>query len=199
MKPNDFQRLSVLYLYGELSGKEKEAFEKHLAECEGCRKEFGEMKETVGLLEKVLFYSHMKVFQYGTAAIILLAVLITLAGYFSKSTPPVAIKPVPSKTAGIGHVAVKPSPSKTPLIEEVAVDISKLSGTSIDSKIKELKSEVRSAQEPELGFSDSIDFYRGDTATDDARYSPFIDSRPYRNIAGLQSEADQVRRKILTL
>ena len=53
MRPTDFQKLSVKYLYGEISKMEKKIFEEHLAVCEGCRKEFEEMKQAYRLLEKL--------------------------------------------------------------------------------------------------------------------------------------------------
>jgi hypothetical protein len=37
MKCNDLEKTSPLYLYGELSGEERAAFEAHLAACEACR------------------------------------------------------------------------------------------------------------------------------------------------------------------
>lgn len=226
MKPTDFQRLSIQYLYGELSDEEKSSFEAHLKKCEGCRNELEEMKQTMELLEKLPEVEPAPpirgaVLQYAAAARLKKKTLWEFIGdlisnhrkAFRFATAIVMIffafsmliwhfrgPPVTEKAKS------SPLPSKigvtgteTPTVTESPSDMAKLEDSEFGEKIGKVEREIKTARISDISFSDSVDFYRGDFDAGGSGYETFSDSRPYRKIYKLRMEAENVKRNLLSL
>lgn len=226
MKSTDFQRLSVQYLYGELTDEEKSSFEAHLKDCEGCRNELEEMKQTVDLLEKMPETEpspaiRRAVLQYATSArlrkktfwefiedlvcnnrkafrfaMAIIMILIAFSLLIGHFRGP----PV-SETARSSPLPSKVAIGKTesPTAGQSPAEIEKLTNSAIEEKIGKVEKEIKTAQLSDLSFSDSMDFYKGDFDTGGSGYEAFADSRPYRKIFRLRMEAENVKRNILSL
>ena len=236
MKPTDFQKLSIQYLYGEISDKDRSAFEKHLKSCEGCRKELEEMRQTVNLLDKIpeeepsptiksailqyaaiqktrkrefweimvdAIFAKKKAFRLVAAVFAIFIAFAMLIFYFRP--PPggnvARSSPSPEKVAVTQKTPIKIGVSGTPSPgdKESTENIAALSDSQLGKKISQLETQIKSVENPDVGFDDSMEFYQGETNIDDNRYEPFVSSRPYRRITKLQAEAESLRKKMMSL
>ncbi len=226
MKPTDFQRLSVQYLYGELSEEEKASFEAHLKKCEGCRNELEEMQQTTELLEKlpevkpspairgvVLHYASTEKLRKKTLwefigdlahnhrkafrfALALIMILIAFSLLIGHFRGPPG-----SKTANFSppprEVAI--NGTKTPTTGSPLTDVTRLEDSAFGERIGQVEREIKTAQLSDVSFSDSLDFYKGDFDSGNSGYETFADSRPYRRIFKLRMEAENIKRNLLSL
>lgn len=215
MKPTDFQILSVKYLYGEISDREKKIFEKHLAVCRGCRKEFNEMKQAYDLLEKLpreepaksargkildyaAKYRERKknlwdyfldfLYAHKRALRYTAAILLLLIG-------------VTMILTHLDDVTVKPGQSPKPAVTSTTSttdNISSVLDVNPDKEIEKLNREINVAWLPQISFSDSTDFYSGITPGQEGYYMPYANSRQYREYSSIQTEMDNIEEKIKT-
>ncbi|MCE1248307.1 MAG: zf-HC2 domain-containing protein [Firmicutes bacterium] len=206
MHETDFKNLSVLYLYGELTGHKKKLFEEHIAGCEGCRKELEEMKETLGLLntlppedpapelrrivlEKAISYRDRRkspfeqlsfsLFRFRKILRVGLAMLMLFAGMFMIIS--FVMNENKPDTAG-----------KTP----TAVTVNKENDTvataaDIASGIDTVQNRLKSAELESLGASDIADLnVNGNYGS--RLYPQFADASNYGEYMNLKSEADDI-------
>ena len=226
MKPTDFQRLSVQYLYGEISDEDKSSFESHLKKCEGCRNELEEMKQTVNLLGKLPEAEPSTavrgaVLQYAAEARLKKKTLWEIMGdlicnnrkafNFALGIVMMLITfslligyfrgPSESEMAGSSPPPAKVAVSgtETPTARTSPPDLTKLEDSVFGKKIGQVEKEIKTAKLSDISFSDSVDFYRGDFDACGSGYETFVDSRPYRKIFKLRVEAENVKRNILSL
>ncbi|MCD4784305.1 MAG: zf-HC2 domain-containing protein [Candidatus Eremiobacteraeota bacterium] len=210
MKPTDFQKLSVKYLCGEISDRDKKMLEEHIADCEGCRKEFNEMKQACDLLEKlpaeepaesargkILDYAakyrerKKKLWDYfldflyahQRALRYAAAILLFLIGVMMILTH-------------LGDMTVKPGKSPKHPATETRGSISSALDVNPDKEIEKVKREINVAWLPQISFSDSTDFYSGITPGQDGYYMPYSNSRQYREYSSIQAEMDSIEEKI---
>lgn len=222
MKPTDFQKLSVLYLYNEISAKEKKIFEKHLESCEKCRNELKSMKKVVDSLEALpeecpddkvkqqiimrsyaniagkktfskkaalLLMKHQRVFRALAALLIFIAGLTMIISYVQDQTA-LQMKAInkPNETVYIGEDNREDS-------------LTDLCHTVFEERIYNLYQDLENSGKGEFytNLDNAIDFYQEKSSREDFSYSPFIDSRPYRELVSLQNEAYELKLNIVSL
>lgn len=208
MKPNDFRRLSVLYLYNELPESERKNFENHLKSCSGCREEIDRMKQAAGSVEiipdaepspciknEVLTYAG----EYRKRGKSLLQKIICgLSGLKVYLRYAVAIIAI---LLGVIMFMNHFSPPKKTILDEA--ETSQISGYNeysgkLDQKIKSLKNKIRAFQYPDVDFNDAIKFYNSnDNMSLGLAYSPFSDSRPYRKLDTIAGNAKELSMKLV--
>jgi len=206
MHHTDFKSLSILYLYGELSGRKKQLFEEHLDKCEGCRKEFDEMKETLGLLKElptenpapdlrrivlekatahrdrkrsILDILSVNIFKYRKVFRVGLAVLMMFIGMFM-----IISYVVP----GIGKL---PGESKPIAATPTAGNGEAALTADLDGDIDAVDTGLKSAEMESRGASDIADM-NVDGISGSKFYPQFANTNDYGEYMSLKSEADDI-------
>jgi hypothetical protein len=205
MHQTEFQHLSVLYLYGELSGHRKKRFEEHLSTCEGCRKEFEELKETFGLLselpaenpapdlrrivlEKAIAHRDRKksltdlvssyMFRFRKVLRFGLAMVFMFVGIF------MIISHITPQNSSQNHQGIQASASPSENANTILA-------ANIDGDIDTLNTQLKSAEMDSRGASDVADL-SVDSSSGSRFYPQFSDPTDYGEYMSLKSEADDI-------